>query len=236
MNGDHVIVWDLDGTLGHFDALAGNGLCTTPIQVQVRPHLQETLARLSAVGFRHTLLTLSTQMYAEIVLRALDIRKHFALVEGLGQRGKGDAAGIGAELGIPHRELHHRMIFVGDHPFNDEPRDSRVLFHIEPFALTRSAKCYADLVLSLRDLGQGSLRDGFDVAGRGPWWRFWRRGLAANRPVRSVVPGVPPLMLMRRKTDCPVIGFAEPPESGKADEISFVPADMVALVGEMQVN
>src|SRR5437763_1191128 len=90
----HVIVWDLDGTLGRFDALNGQGDSANPVTVRVRPHLREALEALSAAGFRHTLLTLATPLYAELVLHALGVRALFERVEGQGQRGKGDVAGI----------------------------------------------------------------------------------------------------------------------------------------------
>ena len=142
-------------------------------------------------------------------------------------RGKGDAAGIGDEMGLTEADRPHRMLFVGDHPLYDEPRDARVLFHLEPCALTRSALDLAALLVRLRDLGHGSLARGFETVGRGPWWRFWRRRLPPDRPVRCPLPGLDPVMLMARRRDCPVIAFAGPPEPpAPAEEVSFVPVEV----------
>src|SRR5205085_7437282 len=125
---------------GRCEALNGQGDSANPVTVRVRPHLREALEALSAAGFRHTLLTLATPLYAELVLHALGVRALFERVEGQGQRGKGDVAGIAAEMGIADEDLPHRMLFIGDHPLHDEPRDPRVLFHLEMFGLERSAR------------------------------------------------------------------------------------------------
>jgi hypothetical protein len=229
----HVIVWDLDLTLGRFDGLVRRQDGAEPVPVAVRPHLAEALAALGTAGFRHALLTLATPLYADLALRGTGLRDHFTLVEGLGQRGKGDAVGVGAALGVAEADLPHRLLFVGDHPVNDEPRDPRVLFHLEVFAMSRSAKDLAALALALRDLGGGSLREGFEELGRrAPWWRrLWRFGpsLPTDRPVRRSLPGLPPLLLMHRREDCPVIAFARPPDPAvPATETSFVPAAVVS--------
>lgn len=231
MSATHVIVWDLDGTLGRFDALNGQGDSPHPITVRVRPHLREALEGLSAAGFRHTLLTLATPLYADLVLQALGVRGLFERVEGKGQRGKGDVAGVASEMGVADADLPHRMLFIGDHPQHDEPRDRRVLFHLELFALERSARDLLSLVKVLLEAGGGSVRDGFEALGRRrPWWaRLWpgREPLRPDRPVRRMVKGLGPLLLMRRKEECPVIAFARPPEpAAAAEELSFVPAEL----------
>src|SRR5262249_31791755 len=150
LNTPYVIVWDLDLTLGDFSALSRQPDSVDPITVLVRPGLAETLRTLAAADFIHTVLTLATPLYAEIVLRGTGLRRLFERVEGLTQRLKGDAAGLGYALGIPEDERPHRMLFVGDHPLFDAPQDGRVLFHIEPHALSRPAADLARLVLHLR--------------------------------------------------------------------------------------
>jgi hypothetical protein len=225
----YVIVWDLDGTLGRFDALNGQGDSPHPIDVRVRPHLREALEQLAGLGFRHTLLTLATPYYAELVLHGLGLRELFEHVEGQGQRGKGDAAGVAQILDVASAEMPARMLFVGDHPLHDEPRDPRVLFHLEMFALERSARDLVLLVRALLDLGGGSLRDGFEeLARRRAWWErmlFWRRALPVDRPCRRVLPGLDALLMMRRREDCPVIAFAQPPTLTAAEQMAIVPAD-----------
>src|SRR5439155_6694840 len=161
----YVLVWDLDGTLGDFEALRQfplDGRLSEDLYVRVRAGLAAALAALAKEGFTHTLLTLATPRYAEIALRSAGLRECFDLVEGLGQRGKGDAAGIGEALGLPSEQRGDRMLFVGDHPLFDAPRDPRVVFHLEPHALLRGAGDLAALVLHLRGQGDGSLRSGVD--------------------------------------------------------------------------
>jgi hypothetical protein len=230
----HVIVWDLDNTLGDFSALHRQGDRTKPIRVRIRPGLADALAELSRAGFVHTLLTLATPLYAEVALRGTGLFDAFARVEGLGQRGKGDAAGVAAALGIPDEQRPHRMLFVGDHPLFDEPRDPRVVFHLEPLALTRPADQLTRLVLHLRDTGSGSLRRGFDhLHGNPPWWRrLWPvRADGRAGPVRRTVPGAGDVALLRRPDACPVIGFATAPEPpAVAAEHDFVPAALTLRV------
>jgi hypothetical protein len=230
----HVIVWDLDGTLGEFTAVHEQGEAPGAVTVRVRPGLPEALHRLAEAGFAHTVLTLATPLYAEVVLRATGLRQHFFRVEGLGQRGKGDAEGVGDSLGIPEDQRPHRMIFVGDHPLFDEPQDQRVVFHLEPCGLVRPADQLARLVLHLRDAGGGSLARGFDRLGRaGGWWRRFGpfRPPLTKEPLRRAVPGVGDVLLARRSGGPPVIGFADFPEPpGDPVEHSFAPAEFVALV------
>jgi hypothetical protein len=233
----YVIVWDLDGTLGDFVPLHGRGESTDAVAVRVRPGLPEALHALSAAGFTHTLLTLATPLYAEVVLRAIGLRQYFVRVEGLGQRDKGDAVGIATQLGIAESERPHRMLFVGDHPLFDEPRDPRVLFHLEPFAMLRPADELTRLVLHLRDAGAGSLRAGFDALvprERPSWWqrlrqRSWR--IPNGRPITRSVPGIGEVALIVRADACPVIGFSQIPSLGaQAGQHTFVPAEMLAQV------
>jgi hypothetical protein len=228
----HVIVWDLDNTLGDFSALTGQGESSQPVRVRLRPGLEAVLHELAGAGFEHTLLTLATPAYAEAVLRGTGLRRFFARVEGLGMRGKGDAAGLGAALGIPENQRPHRMVFVGDHPLFDEPQDPRVVFHLEPCALTRPAADLGRLVLHLRETGGGSLRQGFErVCGARTGWRaLWPFGRDREGvPVRRTVPGVGNLVMVRRVEGCPVIGFASLPEPAEAaGECEFVPAQQLA--------
>jgi hypothetical protein len=228
MSARYVLVWDLDGTLGNFEALRRfplDGPLTEELRIQVRPGLASALAALMKEGFTHTLLTLATPRYAEIALRSAGLRDCFELVEGLGQRGKGDAEGVGAALGLPPEERGDRMLFVGDHPLYDAPRDPRVLFHLEPHALLRSAADVVSLVLHLRARGDGSLRAGFDrVVGRAPWWRrLLRRSGPIPEPVQRTVEGLGELVLVPRPGDCPVIAFAGPPESLGEPTVHAVP-------------
>jgi hypothetical protein len=223
-----IIVWDLDGTLGRFEGLNGRGDSPEPIAVQVRPHLRDCLERLAAVGFRHSLLTLATPFYAELVLHGLGLRDLFVRVEGLGQRGKGDAAGLAREFDIAEADRPHQMLFVGDHPLHDEPRDPRVVFHLEPFGLTRSARDLAALVSVLLELGGGSLAEGFAALGRRrPWWKRLGRALPLDCAVQRQPPGLAPVLMMRRRASCPVLAFARPPERAESpEERSFIPDEV----------
>jgi hypothetical protein len=226
----YVIVWDLDGTLGDFEPLQGRGDDGGPVTVRLRPGLAEALRTLREAGFLHALLTLATPRYAELALRGAELRPFFHCLDGLGQRGKGDAAGLGELLGVTESERPHRMVFVGDHPYHDAPQDSRVLFHLEPLALARPAGELARLLLHLRDLGGGSLRGGFDRLGRrGLLRRLWPFGGGDGRPVYRRAAGLGRLVLVRRDEEAPVIGFAERPQTPQApEERTFVPAEVMA--------
>lgn len=208
----YIIVWDLDRTLGVFDAIGRSRGDGAPVTVFLRPGIEAALARLSAEGFAHVVLTLATPAYAATVLAGTGLRPHFLEVACAGQRPKGDTEGIARTHGIPLDEVHHRMLFVGDHPWYDAPRDPRVVFHIEPFATRRPAEPLADLILELRRRGTGSLRRGFDdLAGQpappeGP----------AEGPVTRDLPGIGPVMLAYRKDECPVIVFATEPAEGES--------------------
>jgi hypothetical protein len=203
----YIIVWDLDRTLGEFSALEGaeDG---EPVTVRLRPGLDEALERLSAAGFAHVVLTLATPSYAELALQGTGLRARFVEVAGAGQRRKGDARGIAETHGLLEGEIPDRMIFVGDHPWNDAPTDHRVVFHIEPFALRRPAEPLAALILELLRRGEGSLRRGFDalVSAAPP-------GVLSGT-VRHDLPGVGQVLLAPRVDDCPVIIFAEEPAAG----------------------
>jgi hypothetical protein len=225
----YVIVWDLDGTLGDFSALEKQADANEPVRILVRAGLAEALRDLSAAGFVHTLLTVASHRYAEIVLRGTGLTPYFDRVEGRGERGKGDAAGIGTLLGLPENAWPDQMLFVGDRLMFDEPQDPRIVFHLELCALTRSADDLRRLVLHLRDRGGGSLRCGFDRLGseRTGWKKFWpwTGPLPVGKPVRRSVAGVGDLVLAVRAEGCPVIGFEKPPElSYPASEHLLVPA------------
>jgi hypothetical protein len=231
----YVIVWDLDGTLGDFEALHARGECSEPITVKVRPGMAEALRTLTEEGFVHTLLTRAAPLYAEVALRAAGLRPFFVRVEGAGQRGKGDAVGIAETFGLAERHRPHRMFFVGDLPVFDEPRDPRIVFHLEPCFLSRSAVEVARLVLHLREVGGGSLRQGFDLLANPIRWWQWVIPLTPrmpiDRPVRCSVPAVGQLVLMVRKDGCPIVVFENPAEPAMTPtEHSFVPAEVIALV------
>jgi hypothetical protein len=233
MSGPYVIVWDLDGTLGEFSRLNDRSASAEPVTVRLRPGLEAALRQLSKAGFIHTALTLATPMYAELALRGTGLRSLFARVDGLGQRKKGDAAGIAEALGIEDQQRPHRMFFVGDHPWNDAPRDSRIVFHLEPLALARHADELVRLVLHLRDLGAGSLRQGFDRLRKRSWWRrlwSWRKERTGT-PVYRRVTGLGRVVLVQRPQEAPVIGFPDGVSQPlEADERQFVPGPITAEV------
>ncbi len=211
----YLIVWDLDNTIGAFDALQRADGNPDGVRVQVRPGLAEALALLIREGFTHALLTLASPRYAELALRGTGLRDLFTRVEGFGQRGKGDAAGLGRAFGIAEGERPQRMVFIGDNPLFDAPQDPRVILHLEPFALTRPADDLARLLLHLRAAGNGSIRAGFYALGRtARWWQrlLSRRLMPLGRPVRREVTGVGSLLLLDPGDACPRLGFANPPE------------------------
>jgi hypothetical protein len=226
----HVIVWDLDGTLGDFEALEKSG-GDEPVRVKTRPGLAAALRSLHSAGFVHTLLTMATAKYAEIALRGTGLFELFDRVEGQGQRCKGDAAGIATAFGVPAEEVAHRMIFVGDRMMFDEPEHADVVFHLEPFALVRPAEQLERLVLRLRHAGRGSIREGFRAIGLGPrrWQRLWRRvALPVGQASRRNVDGLGSLVLLERHGECPVIGYERAPDpAGTADEHEFIPAQVL---------
>jgi hypothetical protein len=207
---ENVIVWDLDGTLGQFSSMPMRE-GGEPITVLLRHGLADALRDLSAAGVVHTVLTMATPLYAEMVLHGTGLRPFFRFVEGQGQRYKGDAAGIGAALGLSADDLPHRMLFIGDHPYNDAPKDRRVLFHFEPQAMARSARDVGRMVHHLLNVGQGSFQRGFESLMGQPslWNRLWSRK-PETRPIEVDVPGVGRLGLAERAEDCSVIWFAQP--------------------------
>src|SRR5262245_32975117 len=112
----YLIVWDLDGTIGVFDALEHLKDPDAPVTVTLRPGIEAALTRLAAEGFAHVVLTMAGRAYADLALQATDLRRHFVEVSCAGERFKGDAEGIAHAHGIPDDEMPDRMIFVGDHP------------------------------------------------------------------------------------------------------------------------
>lgn len=217
-----LIVWDLDHTIGVFDAMAHLASAHDPVTVQLRPDIEESLERLSAEGFGHTVLTLASRTYAEVILRGTGLRRHFLEVAGLGERVKGDAQGIARTLGMPVDSCHDRMLFVGDHPLFDVPQDPRVVFHFEPYPLRRSAASVAELALVLRARGGGSLRAGFDEL-VGPID-------ATSQMARVEVDGLGRLLLARRDDGCPIVAFDETELTTTDDDagtpVTFVPASV----------
>lgn len=215
-----LIVWDLDHTIGVFDSIEHLASSHDPVTVQLRPGIDECLTQLADEGFSHTVLTLASHMYAEVVLRGTGLRGHFLEVAGIGERAKGDVEGIARTFGIPLDQCHERMLFVGDHPIFDVPRDPRVVFHFEPRPLRRSAAVVAELALALRARGSGSLRAGFDELAC---------GVNTQAGIQRVdVQGLGPLVLAQRDDGGPIVAFddgnpsTEPQDAGTA--VTFVPA------------
>ena len=89
----HVIVWDLDGTLGDFTELEKHPKAAHPIPLQLRPGVREALRQLTAAGFIHTVLTVATKQYADLVLHGTGLAEQFALIEGRSERPKGEKPG-----------------------------------------------------------------------------------------------------------------------------------------------
>jgi hypothetical protein len=218
----HIVVWDLDHTLGEFSALERSRRDDVPVTVRLRPGLEAALERLSAEGFAHVVLTLASPSYAEMALWGTGIRRYFLEVASCpGHRPKGDAHGVAATYGIPLEEAGDRLFFVGDHPWFDAPRDPRVVFHIEPAALRRPAGPLAALILELRRRGEGSLRGGFD--------RLAAERAAGEKMARHDLPGVGPVVLLPREDECPVVLFEEEPAAHEAGTtVTFVPAEIRA--------
>jgi hypothetical protein len=231
----HLIVWDLDLTLGEFSALNFGNEPTGEVTVRLRPGVGKMLRKLSEAGFTHTLLTLASPLYAEIALRGTGLRPFFVRVEGLGQRPKGDAAGIAEAFGISEDERPHRMLFVGDHPLFDAPQDPRVVFHLEPQALARPARDLQRLIIHLRDAGAGSFRKGFERIARQRlgWRRLWpfQSRLTLNVPLRRSLSGIGDLLLLACSDRCPVIAFGDVPVLGEpASAHTFDAGDLAAQV------
>jgi hypothetical protein len=227
----YVIVWDLDGTLGEFAEVERLAHSVDPVRLWLRPGLEAALKGLSTAGFRHTVLTVATLPYARLVLHGTGLAGYFDCIEGRDQRPKGDAAGIAAELGIAEAQRPHRMLFIGDRMVFDEPADPGVIFHLELHSLTRPADEFARLVVGLRELGGGSLRQGFDRLGGAAkgWRRFLPRAssMPVNHPVQLTLADLPPLLLLARLRECSVVGFEQPPPPGQAmDERTIVPAEV----------
>jgi hypothetical protein len=214
----HLIVWDLDRTLGVFDGLEHVRDPGLEISVLLRPGIDAALCELSRAGFAHSVLTLATPDYAELALRGTGLRHHFLEVACQGQRPKGDAEGIAATFGLPFDELGDRLLFVGDHVLLDVPQDPRVVFHLEAYALRRPAAELVALVLALRERGKGSIRAGFDAIAAG--------SSLEGELGRATVEGAGRLLLLARTTACPVLAFDDDEQSEEQGElVRFVPAE-----------
>jgi FMN phosphatase YigB (HAD superfamily) len=195
----YVIVWDLDRTIGLFDALE-HPRGAREVTVALRPGIREAVAELDRLGFKQTVLTLASERYAEIALRGSGLHDAFVEVACAHQRKKGDAEGIARLLGIPAEERQHRMLFVGDHPLFDVPNDNDVVFHLEPNALRRHAKHVVALATTMRDAGGGSLGRGFaHLLGAAKRTKDGIHGLAHD--VLGTV------LMVRPPDRCPVICF-----------------------------
>ncbi len=217
---DFLIVWDLDHTLGVFDAIADVYDETQPVTVKLRQGIDDALVRLSDEGFSHSVLTLASPSYAQLALLGTSLRRHFLEIAAAGQRPKGDVEGVAHTFGIPFEQRPDRMLFIGDHPLYDPPQDPRVVFHLERYAVRRPAEQVASLVLSLRELGEGSLRRGFDeVASRG----------GAEQVRKCALDGVGSLLLLPRDNGCQVLVFDDKTlsEEDISTAVSFVPAEQI---------
>jgi len=219
-----VIVWDLDGTLGDFEAAYRDPFATTAVTVRVRPGIDGVLARLSATGVTHTVLTLATAPAAELVLRGTGLRRHFARVEGRGVRGKGDVAGLAWGLGVAASEVGDRFLFVGDNPRLDVPQDAQVVFHFEPHGATRPGADVEALVRTLLEEGEGSFGRGFErlrLAGA-------QAGLveAGGPAVRCALGDAGTLLLASGAGVCPICAFEVPSPKASIEAVSFVPAEV----------
>ena len=231
MDRKHLLVWDLDGTLGDFSALQNCTDLRQSIEVRLRPGIRACLDTLGAAGFSHTLLTLGQTQYAETVLRGCGLRDAFACVEGHDRRAKADADGLAKLFAISNEQRPHRMLFIGDHPIWDAAEDPRIVFHFEPYGLTRSAQTLAALIFHLRKKGKGSLCLGFDQVLGGRWG--WRRlpllgGKNSSAQVQQrTIPGIGSLQLAQRPQAGPIIAFAAPSEPPiESEQVCFIPADM----------
>src|SRR3954447_20862476 len=94
----YLVVWDLDGTLGDFEALERPGAPDAAVRLRVRPGLADALNALCRAGFTHSLLTTATPLYAEVALRGAGLRHLLARAEGRGQRCKDAARRGGGRL------------------------------------------------------------------------------------------------------------------------------------------
>jgi len=217
---DFLLVWDLDHTLGVFDALADMRDDAQPVTIRLRQGIDEALTQLSAEGFAHTVLTLASPSYAQLALRGSGLQHHFLEIAAAGQRPKGDVKGLASKFDIPHDECPSRMLFIGDHSVYDPPLDPRVVFHLEPHALRRPAGPVTALLLALREAGNGSLRLGFDaIASRG----------GDELVKRCELDGVGSLLLLARNDGCPVVVFNDEglDEEDLSTPVTFVPAQQL---------
>jgi hypothetical protein len=217
----YVLVWDLDRTLGRFDALDRATHAST-VTVMLRPGIASALEALSRAGFVHTVLTLATPIYAALALRGTGLRDHFDEVAGVGQRAKGDVAGIAERFGLAQHERGRRMLFIGDHPLFDAPTDPSVVFHLELRALSREAAKLTALVLALREEGSGSIRAGYDS--------LLERSSGA--PMRRVAHGqAGALILVPRDDECPVVVFDDSDSTApepRGTDVTFAPGPIIA--------
>lgn len=227
MTDSPILVWDLDKTLGFFEPLYKHWTPDLPVTIQFRPGIIETLRRLKEQGFTHRLLTLASPRAAHLILEAAGLSDLFFAIEGIGDRGKGDVEGIGAEHGLKKDQWPHQLLFIGDHPFNDCPRDLRVVFHLEINALERPAKQLEGLINELMNRGSGSFSRGYRaIAADCSWWRFWNWPVfQGNQPMLRTVAGIDPLALMTGPKINPIIAFEkEPIEPAAPDLLTFIPS------------
>lgn len=223
---DPILVWDLDKTLGFFEPLYKHWDPDSPVTIQFRPGILDLIRQLHKKGFTHRLLTLASPRAAHLILEAAGVRDLFFKIEGIGQRGKGDVAGIALEHGVPEHQWPHQFLFIGDHPFNDCPVDKRVIFHLEINALERPASQLGGLIDALIERGQGSFIRGYQsIASAVPWWKFWQRpAFQVNQAMIRSLPGLDPLALMNGPSINPLIAFEnEPLNPQEPDLLTFTP-------------
>ncbi|MDF1664008.1 MAG: hypothetical protein P1V97_19720, partial [Planctomycetota bacterium] len=121
------------------------------------------------------------------------------------------------------------MLFIGDHPFNDCPRDLRVVFHLEINALERPALQLERLIQELQKRGNGSFIRGYKaIAADCSLWRFWNWPVfQSNQPMLRTVSGIDPLALMTGPKINPILAFEkEPIERAAPDLLTFTPSQL----------
>ena len=175
----HLVCWDLDNTLGHFDPFSNEMQGRTRWKDDPDAYLtygiEDVLAEFSeANGYIAVVTTSARHDYAEYALERAGIRRHFANVyardvmapdyEATHQYVGKQYEDVAWEQ-IPYDEYPDRMVVIGD-MYEDNPIDMRDLVHIYSPGYVFDAIVIREALVALLEAGEGSFKKGFDALER----------------------------------------------------------------------
>ena len=168
MNQKKAIFWDLDETMGDFEALKTNGHDPVDEDTKAakRYGIEKVLESLSSRGYNHFVTSFSPPDYVKRVVELSGLAPYFSAVFGGGETYFRDSKGYAAaakHAGLFNGEAAHSLIVVGDSP-NDKPCDLEgVVFIHQPRGYAYDAAVVQEIVTALDALGKGSFIRGFEA-------------------------------------------------------------------------